>query len=381
VQRAPEIRAYPWDALDTVPREAPGLLRDARRAIRRAIDERMIIEALSELLGEHIGVIVSDVSVAAGESPPLHGATVTLATTDDAVRVQIDADRELARTLVARVIGRPTRLADPSSPLAPEVQGAFMAVVCNVARRAHGAREALSPIGSGSLALASGERRLDVHATILIGADAFAVRATLQLRRTLVQDVADPAADLLALGELPISLPVVAALSVARSIDVYGFEVGDVWMPGEGWLVRHAGRTPGAGKAASAVAGDVLLAAAGGERGIRARVAENGEIVVLGVEAAQHDAEATGMSGGQDDPGATSEVVLDAPLVVRVELGAVTMSAREWAALRPGDVVAMGRRVSEPVVLRVAGMVVARGELVDIEGELGVRIREQVKPA
>jgi flagellar motor switch/type III secretory pathway protein FliN len=84
---------------------------------------------------------------------------------------------------------------------------------------------------------------------------------------------------------------------------------------------------------------------------------------------------------GHEDASATSEAVLDAPLVVRVELGAVTMSAREWAALRPGDVVAVGRRVSEPVVLRVAGMVVARGELVDIEGELGVRIREQVKSA
>jgi type III secretion protein Q len=60
---------------------------------------------------------------------------------------------------------------------------------------------------------------------------------------------------------------------------------------------------------------------------------------------------------------------------VRVELGAVTMSAREWAALIPGDVVSVGRRIGDLASLRVAGIEVARGELVDIDGELGVRIR------
>jgi flagellar motor switch protein FliM len=101
--------------------------------------------------------------------------------------------------------------------------------------------------------------------------------------------------------------------------------------------------------------------------------------VVVGVETTRHDAEVKAMSGNQDDSTATSDVVLDAPLVVRVELGAVTLTAREWAALRPGDVIELGRRVSEPVVLRIAGILVAQGELVDIEGELGVRIREKVK--
>ncbi len=73
---------------------------------------------------------------------------------------------------------------------------------------------------------------------------------------------------------------------------------------------------------------------------------------------------------------AAADAALDAPLVVRVELGVVTMTAREWARLRPGDVIETGRRIAEPVVLRIAGRAVAKGELVDIEGELGVRIRE-----
>ena len=51
--------------------------------------------------------------------------------------------------------------------------------------------------------------------------------------------------------------------------------------------------------------------------------------------------------------------------------------ARELAshpALASGDVVTLGRRVADPVVLRAGGVEIARGELIQIEGEVGVRI-------
>ena len=70
----------------------------------------------------------------------------------------------------------------------------------------------------------------------------------------------------------------------------------------------------------------------------------------------------------------TARVLDDAPVVVRVELGTVEMKAREWAELAPGDVIALGRKLGEPAILRVAGVEVARGELVQIDGEYGVRI-------
>lgn len=69
-----------------------------------------------------------------------------------------------------------------------------------------------------------------------------------------------------------------------------------------------------------------------------------------------------------------AEIVGETPLTVRLELGALEMSAAEWAALKPGDVLQSGRRLDEPVVLRAGGREIARGELVDVEGELGVRI-------
>lgn len=70
----------------------------------------------------------------------------------------------------------------------------------------------------------------------------------------------------------------------------------------------------------------------------------------------------------------TLEVLEDAPVVVRVELGTVEMKAREWAELAPGDVIALGRRVGDPAILRVGGVELARGELVQVDGEYGVRI-------
>ena len=327
-----------------------------------------------------MSVLVSDVLVVAAESRPAGGSVVTLATSDDAVRIELDVERELARTLVARIIGKPVRLGDPHASLAPEIEGALAAIVCSVARRAHGSNELLRPIGPGGVRVAPGERRIEIHATVLIGPDAYGVRATLQTRRLFSPVAMHSTADLAALGDIPISLPVVAAVSGAPAIELYGIALGDVWMPGDGWTAHRA--------TSVSLSGDVLLMAPSSERGIRARLGDRGEIVVVGVEASAHDVEANAMSGQPDDDPwksptgdstATSEVVLGAPLVVRVELGAVTLAAREWAALRTGDVIALGRRVSEPVVLRVAGVEVARGELVDIEGELGVRIRERVE--
>ena len=71
-----------------------------------------------------------------------------------------------------------------------------------------------------------------------------------------------------------------------------------------------------------------------------------------------------------------TDVLLDTPVVVRVELGAVSMSAREWARLGTGDVIETGQRIAEPVVLRIAGREVGRGELVNVDGQVGVRIQK-----
>ncbi len=64
----------------------------------------------------------------------------------------------------------------------------------------------------------------------------------------------------------------------------------------------------------------------------------------------------------------------DVPVTLVVELGRVNLSLRRLADLRPGDVVELGRHSREPVELTSGGRLVARGELVLIDTELGVRV-------
>src|SRR5262249_48356474 len=54
--------------------------------------------------------------------------------------------------------------------------------------------------------------------------------------------------------------------------------------------------------------------------------------------------------------------------------GAVSRSGRRVLELAPGQVVSLGRPIGGAVELRVGAQLVARGELVDVDGELGVRV-------
>jgi len=63
-------------------------------------------------------------------------------------------------------------------------------------------------------------------------------------------------------------------------------------------------------------------------------------------------------------------------LTVRVELAGRRMRMEELAQLRAGQILELGCRATDPVDLVVDGRSIARGELVDIEGRLGVRIAQ-----
>jgi len=64
----------------------------------------------------------------------------------------------------------------------------------------------------------------------------------------------------------------------------------------------------------------------------------------------------------------------DVPVTLIVELGRVNLTLGRLAGLQPGDVIELGRHSREPVELTSNGRLVARGELVQIDTELGVRV-------
>jgi flagellar motor switch protein FliN/FliY len=65
---------------------------------------------------------------------------------------------------------------------------------------------------------------------------------------------------------------------------------------------------------------------------------------------------------------------LDAPVTLTVELGRISVPLGRLAGLKPGDVLELNRHGREPVEVTSGGRTVARGELVLIGEELGVRV-------
>ena len=61
-------------------------------------------------------------------------------------------------------------------------------------------------------------------------------------------------------------------------------------------------------------------------------------------------------------------------LPVIVALGRSYMSIKDILKLQPGQILELNKNPNEPVDLVVNGKVVAKGELVDVEGRLAVRL-------
>lgn len=68
----------------------------------------------------------------------------------------------------------------------------------------------------------------------------------------------------------------------------------------------------------------------------------------------------------------------DVDMEVTVELGRTVMPIRELLALQPGMVVEIDRAAGAPIDVLVNGRLIARGEVVVIDEEFGVRITDIV---
>ena len=74
------------------------------------------------------------------------------------------------------------------------------------------------------------------------------------------------------------------------------------------------------------------------------------------------------------------ELLLDVELEASLRFGAREMPLGEILDLGPGDVVELDRHVSDPVDLIVGDKIVARGEVVLVNGNFGLRVTEVAAP-
>jgi flagellar motor switch protein FliN len=84
-----------------------------------------------------------------------------------------------------------------------------------------------------------------------------------------------------------------------------------------------------------------------------------------------------------EPPGAVKpgfELLLDVELEASLRFGSREMPLGEILDLGPGDVVQLDRNVADPVDLLVGDKIVARGEVVLINGNFGLRVTEVAEP-
>jgi flagellar motor switch protein FliN/FliY len=77
-------------------------------------------------------------------------------------------------------------------------------------------------------------------------------------------------------------------------------------------------------------------------------------------------------------PAAGLERLHDVPVELAVEIGRTRMTIGETLALGPGSIITLNRLAGEPVDLLVNGTPIARGEVVVIDEEFGLRVTEVV---
>jgi flagellar motor switch protein FliN/FliY len=97
---------------------------------------------------------------------------------------------------------------------------------------------------------------------------------------------------------------------------------------------------------------------------------------VIGQQIDAHE-EAIAFAG--EDP-SSIDILMDIPLDMSVELGRVKMLVKDVIDLGSGSIIEIDKAAGEPVDVLVNGRLVARGEVVVIEDNFGVRITEILSP-
>jgi type III secretion protein Q len=367
------VRAFPWATLPRASARASKTLAVLRRLLEGPSVASRAVAATSELVGASVEVMAH----AAGPAGASGSATlavnvlsIQLSAPPNAAGISpwwlvIEVEPPLVVALVAKALRRPAPRVLHADVVTPRLAGAFAAILAAAIRRA-GVPAVVTYAGLASVPETA--RDEVTVASVTVSTLEQATHARLFFPTALLAASPPPldASAVASLGDVPLELPVIACRVLTTPVELASLAVGDAWMLGDSWTL---------GPLSSGPRGPVWLCAGDAERAVPAHLEASGQIVL------REGLEELGWSPMNDEADvstAVSEAVGEAPVVVRVEVGAARMTAREWGSLRPGDVVGLGAKVGGTVTLRVSGLAIAEGELVDLDGEVGVRIRRRL---
>lgn len=361
-------RPFPWHTLEPYHRADLEAWRRVKQWVETSLSLEPGLAALERAIRTRVELRLKDARRGPSPSPFVDGIAVEIeATGCQDCEVLLEVDAPLATALAARALKRPPpRLhALLSSKGAETIAGSLAALVSAVGRRSASSplrvRAAGPSQGTGTRTGGPSELHDTATFTVLLDDEAYLARVSIRTSVMGTGELVWNQDRLKRLGATPIGLSIVASTFLTTPREIASLVEGDAWMLGNVPRLRS-------------LRGEVYLAAPDAERGVRAELVDNGSLVLRG-----GIAELCGSPMIEpEENDALVDAVGDVPLVVRIEVGTVRMTAREWAAILPGDVMEIARRVGDPVTLRVSGVEVARGELVEIEGEIGVRVLSRV---
>src|SRR5690606_14525828 len=175
-----------------------------------------------------------------------------------------------------------------------------------------------------------------IEATLILDGRPYAISACLSRLRSGADEAGRP--KLARLGALELTVNLLGAMCQLDRQGLYALAEGDAILPGEGWwLDRELG-------------GNLVLAPEAGSHGVFFDIVSTRSAKLLGVRKLPL---VEGVPMSEDVENNLSEniaeAVLDAPVLVRIEVASVSMSAAELAQLRPGDIIETDQPLGELV--------------------------------
>ncbi len=354
-----QVEAFPWHALDSLRRSDLLPMSVLRAAAARFVDVGHLSASCEALLGFTASARLRRVSSTFQTRE--HDTAIVFGGVDESRTFLLELESAAAHRVLAAALGqRDLSVTRAASPL-PAEAGALAATLLAVARSTR-APEPPHVFQAGSEEIARVWR--DQHPksftalfTVILRDEAYDARVSFDTTCLPRREELFDGERLANLGTLPLPLTVVLGSALLSRADLDALEPGDAWMPG---LAASSTRA--------------LLCAPTGECAFSGTLHPDGTLTFEGKRVELPWSIVVEDLSMSTDSVTAAEVLENAPVVVRVEIGACELSAREWASLRKGDVLPLSQRVGDPVSLRASGVEIARGELVQIEGELGVRI-------
>jgi flagellar motor switch/type III secretory pathway protein FliN len=316
-----------------------------------------LAQSLERFIGQPVRAEQRRLRALPGEiDGPLHRLRLRLpAGTGD---ITLGLDSRLVIRLVNFALNRDDSLYDPLQPVEPELLGAAAAVVAKIIEDSG---LALDVSFSDERLDLPGAARLQLDATLCIGKAAYPIVLGFAVKWPSAAHQ-QGCAQLSSLGTIPLGLPLVVGESLVKREELAALVPGTAFLTGQGLWVDES------------LVGHAVLIAPQSDRGIRVNLQPGGKIVLGEKPVTLNHDDSNPTSSTDGEVRDLTDTLFEAPVVMRVELGSVSLPARQWAALRKGDIIETGQPVGTEVTLRVAGQAIAQGELLNVEGELGVRI-------